>query len=216
MIETQAITCPWCGTNYAGFQSNCDNCGGSLPLPAEQAVEPLDPRLPSPPAPPREVPQRVAWRILITDGWAIIGFVFSLIGLIFSVVGFALTITLVGAFVGIPFAGMGILFLGSGGPLLVWRFQLAQKTVEVLRNGVAVLGEISNVYQNFQVQVNGRYPWTVEYRCNVNGQAYQGKVTTLSQPDLSQQPGKAVYVLYLKDDPAQNTIYPNPYGYFGL
>ncbi len=210
------ITCPWCGTNYTGFQSNCDNCGGSLPLPVERALEPSPPNLPSPPPPPREVPPRVAWRILITDGWAITGFVFSLLGLIFSVVGLALTVTLVGAFVGIPFAGMGILFLGGGGPLLAWRYQLAQKTLLVLRHGQAAQGEILNVYQNFQIQVNGRYPWTVEYRCDVNGRVYQGKVTTLSQPDLSQEPGKAVYVLYMADDPAQNTIYPSPFGYFGL
>ncbi len=154
--------------------------------------------------------------MLITDGWAITGFVFSIIGLVFTFVGFAVTLTLVGAFVGIPFVGMGILFLGAGGSSLAWRYQLAQKTVEVLRHGEAALGEIKKVYQNFQVQVNGRYPWTVEYGYEMNGQAYLGKVTTLSQPDLSQQPGKAVYVLYMADDPTQNTIYPSPYGYYGL
>ena len=30
------VTCPWCGTNYLTFQSNCNNCGGALPVAAEK------------------------------------------------------------------------------------------------------------------------------------------------------------------------------------
>ena len=45
---------------------------------------------------------------------------------------------------------------------------------------------------------------------------YGGKVSTLSRPDLSQQPGRPAYVLYMAGDPEQNSIYPNPYGYYGV
>ena len=47
------ITCPWCGTSYTTFRSNCKNCGGPLPPPAEAtATPPPIPDLPEPPPPP--------------------------------------------------------------------------------------------------------------------------------------------------------------------
>jgi len=209
------VTCPWCGTSYPSFRSNCKSCGGSLRRPTENAtVAATQPA--TPPLPPRNVPSQVIWRILLTDGWAIAGLVFILLGLIFGVLGTALTLSLVAAFVGLPFAGLGALFLLTAVLLLAWRYHVARRTVKVLERGEATLGEISKVYQNYHVQVNGRYPWTVAYRFAASGRECHGQVTTLSQPDLSQQPGKPVYVLYMRDDPSQNTIYPSPYGYFGL
>lgn len=208
------ITCPWCGTSYLSFQSNCTNCGGSLPLPAEKPVEAPEERITVPPPAPRDVPGNYAWRLLFTDGWGITGFVFALLGVIFTPLGIALTAPIITAFVGIPFAGLGILFLGGGAALLVWRYREAKNTVEVLRTGKAVQGVIEQVHQNFHVQVNGRYPWTISYSFKANGSDYRGKVTTLSQPDLGQRPGKGVYVLYRAEEPEHNTIYPHPYGYY--
>jgi hypothetical protein len=169
-----------------------------------------------PPPSPRDVPRNYAWRILFTDGWGITGGVFFLLGAIFGLVGMGLIIGIVTVLIGLPFAGLGVLFLLGGGAVLIWRYEKAQETVEVLREGEATLGEIVEVYQNFHVQVNGRYPWTVVYRYEVNGQGYTGKVTTLSRPDLSQQPGKGVYVLYALSDPGQSTTYPYPYGYYSV
>jgi membrane protein implicated in regulation of membrane protease activity len=162
------------------------------------------------------VPRQVIWHILSTDGWTIAALVFSLLGLVFGAVGTILTISVVAAFVGLPFAGLGVLFLGAGIPIVVWRYQMAHQTVEVLEQGEATVGEILSVRQNYHVRVNGRYPWTVEYRYQVSGREFGGKVTTLSRPDLSQQPGRPVYVLHMRDDPSQSTIYPSPYGYYGL
>jgi membrane protein implicated in regulation of membrane protease activity len=155
-------------------------------------------------------------RILFADVWSILALILSLLGLVFGVVGAALTISLVAAFVGVPFLGLGILSLAAGIAILVWRYQTAQRIVEVLEQGEAALGEILSVHQNYQIQVNGRYPWTVEYLYEVSGEQYSGQVTTLSRPDLRQQPGGSVYVLHMPDDPAQNTIYPSPYGYYGV
>jgi hypothetical protein len=162
------------------------------------------------------VPRQAVWHILSSDGWAISGLVFSLLGLVFAVVGIPLTVSLVAAFVGLPFGALGLLFLCGGMAILVWRYQMAHGTVEVLREGEATVGEIISVTQNYHVRVNGRYPWTVEYDYEVGGRLYADKVTTLSRPDLSQQPGSPVYVLYMGDDPEQSTIYPSPYGYYGL
>jgi len=210
------LTCPWCGTNYTSFQPNCDNCGGSLPLPPEMAPSPPAKSLVSPPPPPRHVPRQALWHIMFSDGWAISASIFSLLGLVFVVVGVPLTVSLVAALVGLPFLGLGLVFLAGGIAILVWRYQTAQETVEVLREGEAVVGEIVSVIQNYQVRVNGRYPWTVKYDYEVDGRLYGGKVTTLSRPDLSQEPGTPAYVLFMPDDPGQSTIYPSPYGYYGL
>jgi hypothetical protein len=87
--------------------------------------------------------------------------------------------------------------------------------MEVLRHGEAALGEIVSVQQSYHVRINGRYPWTLRYRFQVAERAYEGTVTTLSRPNLSEQPGQPVYVLYQAEDPETNTIYPSPYGYYG-
>jgi hypothetical protein len=206
------IICPWCGTNYTSFQPTCDNCGGSLPLPPEMVSTSPAEGLAVPPPPPREVPRRAVWQIMSSDGWSIGGLIFGLLGLVFTAVGIPMIAFVETVFVGVPFGGLGLLFLGGGIAVLVWRYRLANRTVEVLREGEAVLGEIVSVSQNYQVRVNGRYPWTVEYDYEVDGDLYGGKVTTLSMPDPSQQPGNPVYVLFVKGDPRQSTIYPSPVG----
>jgi hypothetical protein len=215
------ITCPWCGTNYADHRPSCKNCGGSLPLPQESPSTPAQQATPArpisvPPPAPRAVPRNYAWRVLFTDGWAIAGVIFAFIGSIFAFVGIGLTLGIVTALVGLPFAVLGLLFLAGGGSLLIWRYGQAKATVELLREGDAALGEIVEVYQNYMVQVNGRHPWTLTYRFEVEGQEYDGKVTTLTRPDLRQQPGVAAYVLYARDDPGQSTMYPHPYGYHSV
>lgn len=162
------------------------------------------------------MPRRAIWHILSSDAWAILGLILSLLGSVFTAVGIPMAVSLVAAFVGIPFSAIGLVSLGGGIAILVWRYQVSDRTIAVLREGEATVGEIVGVVQNYQVQVNGRYPWTVEYDYEVDGGLYGGKVTTLSMPDLSQQPGSPVYVLFMRDDPAQSTIYPSPYGYYGL
>ena len=208
-------TCPWCGTNYSIFQSNCDNCGGAMPVPVKEPSSSTEESLRVPPPAPRTMPRNYIWRLLFTDGWVIMAVVFTLIGAIFGAIGVALTVTIVAAFVGLPFAGIGVLFLVIGVPILVWRTQEAQKTVRVLQEGDPALGEIIDVVQNYNIRVNGRYPWKITYWFDVMGQEFEGSHTTLSQPDLSHQSGNPVYVLYLQDDPEQNVIYPHPFGYYG-
>ena len=152
------------------------------------------------------------WRILFTDGWAIAGLVFLLLGVIFGILGTALAVSIVAAFVGLPFVGLGAAFLAAGAPILVWRLQMAQRTVTVLEEGQATEGEIAKVREEYWVRVNGRHPWTVDYSYQVSGSRYSGRIATLSRPDPSQQPGTPVCVLYLRDDPTRSTLYPSPYG----
>jgi hypothetical protein len=208
MVADQAITCPWCGTSYTTHWPNCRNCGGPLPLPVVGSAPTPEEIMPEPPPAPRSFRHSTLWRQLLADGWAIVGAVFSLLGLIFAVTGMVLNATLIALFIGLPFTGLGIAFLTAGIPVLVWRYTRAQRTLEVLRIGEAALGTIVDVREEYHVRVNNRHPWTITYRFSVLGQEFEGKTTTLRPPGHAQRSGQPVSVLYLENDPNQNTIYP--------
>jgi hypothetical protein len=160
------------------------------------------------------VPRNYIGRILSTNAVAIVAGIFILLGAIFLPVGLGLIIPI--AAVGVPFTILGLAFLGAGVPLMVRRYRQAKETAEVLRTGLSVLGEIVSVSQNYSIQVNGRFPWSIVYRFGLAGHEYEGKVSTLGEPALGQQAGRPVYVLYERANPERNTIYPHPYGYYGL
>jgi hypothetical protein len=202
------IVCPWCGTNFAVFQSNCSRCGG--PIQAPKFAVPAREEVDMPPPPPREISKKYLWNLMLSDAWAQAAFVFALLGAIFSVVGFALTIGIVTAFVGLPFLGMGLLFLGGGGYTLYWRYQESIKAVNILQNGEAVVGQITGAEVNYSVRVNGQNPLTISYQFAVAGKKYENKIITLNRFDMLFQTGKEVCVLYLPEQPDYNSLYPHP------
>ena len=204
------ITCPWCGTNYTTFQSDCPKCGGPISVPPGNIEKnPVD-SLQMPPSPPRPIADRYVWRLLMTDSWAIAAFVFLLLGAIFTLVGMALTLGIITAFVGIPFAGLGILFLGAGVAVAGWRYQEAQKSVRVLRTGDAVEGLITQTEENLHVRVGENHPWVIRYSYHINGQMYEGQVSTLNPPGVALQPGQRAWVLVLPHEPTCNVLFPHP------
>jgi hypothetical protein len=202
------ITCPWCGTSYVSFQTNCSKCGGPIPLPPKETKPQFEPE--RPPMAPRPFSDSFIWKLIFSDGWAIAASIFLLLGGIFAITGIPLTLAIVTAFVGLPFAGLGLLFLAAGGVIFMNRYQKAVTTVKVLREGQAVLGQILSVDMNYSVQVNGRNPWIIKYAYQVAGRNYQGEVTTLNRPGSFAQAGNAAYVLYLPDAPENNSLYPHP------
>jgi hypothetical protein len=218
------VICPWCGTSYANFQSNCQRCGGPLTTADQEtvrvprrsaaggpAVVPEAAPLQSPPPPPpRPISSDYALRLLFGDGWVISALVFVLIGGIFFVVGVSLTVAIITAFVGIPFVGMGLAFLVGGGAVTAWRYQAATQLAEVVRMGQAATARIERVEENYNVRVNGRNPWTITYSFQVSGRDFTGQVTTLHSPGPAVQAGKMAYVLYLPADPKYNSLYPHP------
>lgn len=207
------VICPYCGTNYAAFQSNCKNCGGPIPYQPPETVSPqrVQVALTPPPPAPRPISNSYARRMMMTDGGAIAGFILGIIGGIFTLVGAGLTFALVTAFVGIIFLPLGLLELGIGLYLLYWRYNEKKKIVEVLRDGQAVIGQITSVSENYAVSINDRHPWIIEYEFRPNGglQVY-GKVTTLNTPGPNLQTGCETYVLYMPQAPSQNSLYPHP------
>lgn len=204
------IVCPWCGTHYITFQSNCQNCGGPLPAVEEKSASLPSEEIPIPSAAPRPISDKYVWQLLSTDGWAITAFVFGLLGFIFSLVGLGLTLGIITAFVGIPFLCLGLVFLSIGGGVLTWRYQRAQKVVNVLRNGASTQGRIVEITQNYAVRINRQHPWVIRYQFQVNGQSYEGQVSTLKQPRQQFQVGSVVSILYLAEAPQWNSIYPHP------
>lgn len=105
-------TCPWCGTSYTTFRSNCRNCGGPLPPPRQEtAAPPPIPDIPEPPPAPRDFKNSFVWRNLLSDGWAIAAGVFTLLGVIFTLIGIPLILVVVG----LAFVPLGLLFLAVGG-----------------------------------------------------------------------------------------------------
>jgi hypothetical protein len=200
------ILCPWCGTSYERFQSNCKNCGGPIPAQTEKSQG----ELLAPPSAPRPISKSYPVKLMLTDGGAIAGSAIAFVGLIFELVGMGLTLGVVTAFVGIPFLLLGLGLLAGGAGLLAWRYHEKQKIVDVLRFGEAVLGEVTGLEENLNVSINNRHPWILLYHYRVNGQPFDGKVTTLREPGAELQPGQPVYVLYIPDQPIRSTIYPHP------
>ena len=203
------ITCPWCNTSYAMFQSSCDKCGGPIPPPVTVPLN-APPRLPPPPPAPRPFADNYAWRLMFSDGWAIASMVFLLLGGIFTIIGIPLTLALVTAFVGLPFTGLGLTFLAAGAFFFRRSYQKARTTVKVLREGQTANGQIDSVAMNYSVRVNNRHPWIIKYSFQVMGKNYEGQVSTLDQPNLYLKTGNPAYVLYLPETPEQNSLYPHP------
>ncbi len=200
------ITCPWCATSYAAFQPNCSNCGG--PLPAEQPH--AEAELDWPPPAPRPFLDSYAWRLAMAQGGTIAGGVLAILGGVFSFVGVLLTMGLITAIVGMPMFLIGAVLFIVGAILLRNGYNQALNTVNVLRFGEAVRGQVCDVQQNLMVRVNNRNPWVIDYQFRLNGVEYTGQVTTLQTLDAHWRVGADVCVLYLPADPRQNTLYPHP------
>ena len=208
-----AITCPYCGTSYTAFQSNCERCGASLPPPvmpalAADGASGFD--LLVPPPAPRQISDRYARKLLLQDGAALAGGILALLGGIFFFLGLILTVFNITAFVGIPFVLIGFPLLAGGAYLLKRGYDKAQTTVRVLRDGTATPGEIVSVEQNYAVQINGRNPWVIVYRFTYSGQVLQNEISTLQTPGPELQSGRPAYVLYLPDAPDKNCLFPHP------
>ncbi len=209
-IPSMIITCPWCGTNYTKFRSNCKNCGGVLPAPSKLEQGPKRRKLDMPTAPPRVISPNYLWRLMLTDGWSISALIFVLIGGLFSSMGAGLTSFIITVFVGMPLLSIGLPLLIAGAGLLLWRYRTAEKRVKVLKYGLAAKGEILDLKANRYVRVSGRTPWKISYAFSLDDQEYKATVTTLNPPGPHLAPGRPTVVLYLEDNPQFNGLYPHP------
>jgi hypothetical protein len=203
------LICPWCGTNYLVFQTNCSNCGG--PLRTTQTTTAVKDRVfPDPPAPPRPISTKYAWHLLAANGGWIPALLLGFIGIILSLVGTGLTFGIITVSIRIPFLFLGLLLLAIGGCVLYRRYHLAMEEVLILKIGDATHGRVTRLRANHIVTVKGRHPWVIRYTYNVHGATYSGKTCTMNPPALQLHEGGTVRVLYLGIEPQHSSIYPHP------
>ncbi|MFH1634020.1 MAG: DUF3592 domain-containing protein [Chloroflexota bacterium] len=197
------INCPWCGQRNLENQLECRKCGGPLPPPVGD-----DPG-PAPPLPPRTLPKGYKSRMMLKNTpLNIIGGIFALVGLpiacIFPLVGFASGLWMLLIIGG----GVGALFTFLGGGMLYMGIKNGFSKIHPYEHGKATVGEVTEIYRDTSVEVNGRNPWAVLYQFEAGGIANEGKVTTWKYAPKIQAVGNCVYILYIPDDPDQSVIYP--------
>jgi hypothetical protein len=158
-----------------------------------------------PPAAPRILPSNYGWRLFFLNASGIVALVFGILGSVFTLVGFILTVAIVTAFVGVPFMFLGLIALAVA--WVTFRHQQAkvQATLAVLRDGQAVLGQLTQIEQDYALQINGRHPWVMSYQFSVAGRQYQGETRALRRP--THRADDAAYVLYAAADPTISALY---------
>ncbi len=195
--------CPWCGQRNPADALECRSCGGPLPAPLGD-----DPG-PEPPPPPRQLPagykNRVLWKNAPGNAIGLAFFLLgAMLGCILSVAGLATGLLPLACIGG----GMGLLFVLIGGGLLFAGIRSGLGKIRPYELGRAAVGEITEIFRDTSVSVNGRSPWAVLYQFEADGVVYEGRATTWKHAPGIQAVGNRVYVLYLPDDPEQNALYP--------
>ncbi len=201
-MSVEFISCPWCGQRNPDTAPECRKCGGPLP------VRGGDPG-PLPPPPPRPLPKGYKRRMLWKNSPInLIGGIFALVG-----VGIACLFPVIGLFSGlwlfILIGGfMGLIFGGLGGGLLYYGLRQAYSKIRPYEHGLAVEGEILEIFRDPSIEVNGRNPWAVTYLYTVNGEPREGRTLTWKHAPKLLSAGDKVHVLYLPEDPDQSVLYP--------
>jgi hypothetical protein len=101
-----------------------------------------------------------------------------------------------------------LFFAGCGFAKLWNTHRKAMIVLRAFEHGIATQGEIIAVYRNESVKFNNRSPWVVEYTFQYRHQDYECRVQTWDAAARLRDAGEPVYVLYMEENPWQNTIYP--------
>ena len=178
------LPCGWCGTtNTDVARTNCVNCGGPLPPPPTLTVD--DPGAPPPPA-PRQIPEKYRWRVMLWKN------VLVMIGAIFTIV-----------------FCWSIIFPIIGIPLWIIGHRRAQGKLAALERGLPGRAELLGVERDHSVKINGRSPWRIEYLFeDRSGQLHEGWQHTWQAQHTRRPVGEKFWVVYLPEDPEQNSIWP--------
>ena len=205
------ITCPWCGTTFATFQPSCGKCGGPLPAPRETQIGRPPPPFEPPPPAPRPFNEKYASYLMQGD-YKAYGITLKVItGVVVIVIAVVLALALENALVFPPFALIGLGLIGYS--ILIWRKRLAEKqqVIEVLRDGMVAMGNITRIQEITSVDIGSRHPWEIHYEFRVNeAEPVKGSAVTMKLAPRRYPSGCEVYVLYLPGDPSRNTLYPVP------
>lgn len=197
------VTCPWCKqfSPAAPPGADCGNCGGPLPPPPSVG------RALAPPPAPRHLPERYTRdRLLAKNAGAIVGTAFAAFGALFGVIGLGLCLVLLP--LGLGFMAFGGLFGGIGLAVRNASRKDPMRQIEALTRGVAAEGQVVSVGRDGSESINGRNPFVIEYLFTVNGQPIGGATKGWDIVNATRQPGQALWVVYLPNDPSVNSIWP--------
>lgn len=80
------------------------------------------------------------------------------------------------------FIGIGLVFAGPGWYLAIRSFRQVRRRLRVLRQGVAVLGQVTSLQEQTNVTINNRHPWCLAYQFqDIEGQTHEGISPLLPQ-----------------------------------
>jgi len=153
-----------------------------------------------PPPPPRKLPRGFAFRTRWSSNFATIaGAAFLLVGsLLFSGLAAAKS-----------FAALIPLFFMIGGFFVFlhgWRH--ASAVLRAFRKGIAVRGEVLECRIDKTQSMNGEHPFKLTWHFTVGNQIHEGSLTSFDSTLGYRGGGQPLWVLYVEDDPGQNTLYP--------
>ena len=103
------------------------------------------------------------------------------------------------------------LFTLGGISSLVRGISQARRTLRAFRLGEVAEGVYSYIEKDpmYAGQKGGGAPWIVKYTFQTESQKGEGTFSTIDDSARALiKVGKPVWVLYLKEDPSQSTIYP--------
>jgi uncharacterized protein (DUF58 family) len=157
---------------------------------------------PSPLPAPRELPKGYAPRVLFshfTVTMGVICFVFSCPILLAILVNRKMLFSSATLFGPLALACVAI---------VLYRWSRAIRILRVFRHGTPALGEVYWVAVDTETTVERRHPWRLVYHFTVEGEEYEGVVTTFDASVASRANGEPLWVLFAPGNPNQNTLYP--------
>lgn len=156
---------------------------------------------PPPPPAPRPMPRGFEFRRKWSRNILVmVGGVFLLVG---GVIFFAFL--LVGLLIGAP---LPLLFMAGGFFMMVAGRRSAARTLRAFVRGEVARGTIAGVARDLTQTMNGEHPWKLTYHFPVNGQLHEGVVISWDSTAGARSAGEPLWVLYVPEDPEQNTTYP--------
>jgi hypothetical protein len=156
---------------------------------------------PPPPPIPRTLPKGFEFR----QKWS--GNILALIGGMFFFIGsfIFLAFLVLGLLIGTP---LPLLFMTMGFVMLLIGRRRARSTVNAFKRGTVVEGKVASVVHDQSQTMNGVHPWKLTYHFPVGERLHEGAVISWDSTISARAPGQSLWVLYLPQDPEQNTTYP--------
>lgn len=123
---------------------------------------------------------------------------------------------LVGAFIFLGFLLLGLLlpallpllFMAGGLAMLLVGRRDAATTLNAFVRGIAAEGKVVSVSVDHSQAINGAHPWKLTYHFAVGSRLHEGAAVSWDSIVTARAPGQPLWVLYLPNDPEQNTLYP--------